>query len=114
MAYVLTVLNCLFSILYSYFPPRENKQAQSDDSFKAGNRQLPEGAAFLAKCETDLKKHQQTCFVTSRVPPKGDHSGNASTFWFREVSTNISELGRPFKKTPFTRLALFIGCRWVY
>src|ERR1700680_3694252 len=38
----------------SYFPPRKNKQAQSDDWFKAGNRQLPEGAAFLAKCETDL------------------------------------------------------------
>jgi hypothetical protein len=71
MAYVLTVLNCLFSILYSYFPPRKNKQAQSDDSFKAGNRQLPEGAAFLAKCETDLKKHQRTCFATSRVPLRG-------------------------------------------
>jgi hypothetical protein len=48
MAYVLTVLNCLFSILYSYFPPRKNKQAQEDDWCKAGNRQLPEGAAFLA------------------------------------------------------------------
>jgi hypothetical protein len=114
MAYVLTVLNCLFPILYSYFPPRKNKQAQSDDSFKAGNRQLPGGAAFLAKCETDLKKHQQTSFATSRDRYEGDHSGNASTFWFREVAANVLELLRPFKKTPFTRLALFIGCRWAY
>src|ERR1700730_3799292 len=29
------------------------------------------------------------------------------------VATNVSELFRPFKKTPFPRLALFIRCRWV-
>jgi hypothetical protein len=80
----LLILNPLFLL-----SAPKNKQAQSDDWFKAGNRQLPEGAAFLAKCETDLKKHQQTCFATNRVPPKGDHSGNASTFWFREVATNV-------------------------
>jgi hypothetical protein len=32
----------------------------------------------------------------------------ASTFWFREIATNVSELFRSFKKTPFPGLALFI------
>ena len=36
-----------------------------------------------------------------------------SIFWFREVATNVSELLRSFKKTPFPRAALLIRCRWI-
>ena len=53
------------------------------------------------------KNNQLTRLIISRVPARG----KTLTFWFREVATNVSELFRSFKKTPFPCPALFIWYR---